>query len=73
MAESLGLSSCWIQSRERFTQENAEEKVSDYVKRVLSVPENYFVESMIAIGYPDEEKSPHEIDLSTDKIHYNKF
>lgn len=73
MAESLGLGSCWIQSRERFTQENEEEIVSDYVRRVLDIPENYFVESMIAIGYPDEEKASHEIDLNTDKIHYNKF
>ncbi|MDR7869286.1 MAG: nitroreductase family protein [Tissierellaceae bacterium] len=71
MAQSLGLGSCWIQSRERFTEDN--ESVSDFVRDVLDIPENYFVESMIAIGYPDEEKKPHEIDLNTDKVHYNKF
>lgn len=71
MAQSLGLGSCWIQSRERVTQDN--ESVSEYVKNVLDIPENYFVESMIAIGYPDEEKKPHEIDLNSDKIHYNKY
>lgn len=71
MAESLGLGSCWIQSRERFTQDN--EIVSDYIRGILDIPEKYFVESMIAIGYPDEEKAPHEIDLNIDKIHFNKF
>ncbi|NLY44793.1 MAG: NAD(P)H nitroreductase [Tissierella sp.] len=73
MAESLGLGSCWIQSRQRFTQADENMVVSDYVRDILGIPENYFVESMIAIGYPDEEKKPHEIDLDIDKIHYNKF
>lgn len=73
MAESLGLGSCWIQSRQRFTQEDENEKVSDYVRKVLDIPENYFVESMIAIGYPDEEKAPHNPDKLLDKLHYNKF
>lgn len=71
MAESLGLGSCWIQSRERFTDNN--EIVSDYVRNILEIPDKYFVESMIAIGYPDEEKAPHEICLNSGKVHYNKF
>lgn len=73
IAESLGLGSCWIQSRERFTQADENVLVSDYIREVLDIPENYFVESMIAIGYPDEEKSPHEINLNSEKIHYNRF
>ncbi len=56
MAQSLGLSSCWIQVRERIAVDN--KTVEDYVKEVLDIPENYKVESMIAIGYPDEEKKP---------------
>lgn len=71
MAQSLGLGSCWIQSRERFTQDN--ESVSEYVKDILNIPENYTVESMIAIGYPDEEKDPHETDSLLEKVHYNKY
>ena len=73
IAESLGLGSCWIQSRERFTQADENVLVSDYIREVLDIPENYFVESMIAIGYPDEEKSPHEINLNSENIHYNRF
>lgn len=72
IAHSLGLGSCWIQARERFTAD--EERVSDYVKSILNIPEKYEVESMIAIGYPDEEKSSHNIEaLPYDKIHYEKF
>ena len=71
MAQSQGLGSSWIQSRERFTQEN--ESVSSYIKGILDLPENYLVESIIAIGYPDEEKEPHNPDLILDKVHYNKF
>ena len=48
--------------------------MEDYVKEVLDIPENYKVESMIAIGYPDEEKSPHsEEELPFHKVHFNKW
>lgn len=71
-AESLGLGSCWIQVRKRFTEDN--ESVEDYVKRALNIPEKYNVENIIAIGYPDEEKKPHDPEaLPYNKIHYNKF
>lgn len=70
--QSLGLGSCWIQARKRMNQDN--ESVETYIKDVLNIPEEYKVESMIAIGYPDEEKTPHvEGSLAYDKIHYNKF
>lgn len=71
LAHSLELGSCWIQSRERFTQDK--EKVSDYVKGILNIPENYIVESMIAIGYPNEDKSTHELEIDPNKVHFNKY
>ncbi len=72
IVQSLGLGSCWIQARERMNQNQV--SVETYVKEVLNIPEKYRVESMIAIGYPDEEKVPHQEDnLAFDKIHYNKF
>ncbi len=37
MAQSLGLSSCWIQVRERIAVDN--KTVEDYVKEVLDIPE----------------------------------
>ncbi|MBU5425461.1 nitroreductase family protein [Tissierella pigra] len=72
MAESLGLGSCWIQVRERLTPQN--ESVEDYVKNILNIPEKYNIECMISLGYPDEEKSPHNNEtLPYDKVHYNEF
>ncbi|CAK7042435.1 NAD(P)H nitroreductase [Tissierella sp. P1] len=71
-SESLGLGSCWIQVRNRLTEDD--QNVEDYVKKLLNIPEKYNVETMIALGYPDEEKKPHDTEtLPYDKIHYNGF
>jgi len=71
-SESLGLGSCWIQIRERQSTES--ETAEQYVLRILGIPENLKVASIISIGYPDESKSPHvDEDLRFDKVHMNKF
>lgn len=71
-AQSLGLGSCWIQVRKRM--HNEKETAEEYIKKVLGIPENYVVESIIALGYPAEEKKPHrEEDLLYHKIHYNTY
>ncbi|MBU5257090.1 nitroreductase family protein [Tissierella praeacuta] len=71
-AESLGLGSCWIQVRNRLTEDG--ENVEDYVKKLLNIPEKYNVETIISIGYPGEEKSHHDLkNLPYDKVHYNGF
>jgi len=71
-AHSMGLGSCWMQVRERFTVN--QEKVEDFVKRTLDIPENYHVECILAFGYPDEEKRAYEDkDLPYDKLHWEKF
>lgn len=71
-AHSLGLGSCWMQVRERFTPN--QEKVEDFVKRVLDIPENYHVECILAFGYPDEEKKAYnDKDLPYGKLHREKF
>jgi nitroreductase len=53
--QSLGLGSCWIQIRLRMHDDS--QTSEEYVRSVLSLPENIRVESMIAFGYPDEEKA----------------
>ncbi len=71
-AHSLGLGSCWIQVRERFHTDTIEAQT--YIKQVLAIPEQYHVECMIAVGYPDEEKQPYrEADLPYDRIHWNGY
>ncbi|NLK43053.1 MAG: NAD(P)H nitroreductase [Tissierellia bacterium] len=71
-AQSLGLGSCWLQVRERLSEDGKE--VEENAKEILSIPNNYRVEAMISIGYPDEKKEAHKIEtLKFDKVHYNKF
>jgi nitroreductase len=71
-AHSLGLGSCWIQVRERLTAN--EESVENYVKEALKIPDKYRVECLLAVGYPAEDKVPHDEEkLAYEKIHNNKF
>lgn len=71
-AHSLGLGSCWVQVRERLHSNN--KKAEDYIKEVLGIPDNYVVESMVAMGYPDEEKKAYDLEeLPYGKVHYNKY
>jgi nitroreductase len=71
-AHDIGLGSCWIQIRKR---EHDSSKTADtYVKELLKIPDNLMVESIIAIGYPDEIKTGHSKDsLSFDKVSFNTY
>ncbi|MDQ1260854.1 MAG: hypothetical protein QG575_35 [Euryarchaeota archaeon] len=64
---SLGLGSCWIQIRKRMHSSNLSSE--DYIKRVLALPENFDIESMIAFGYPDEDKGP----VPREQLEYEKI
>lgn len=71
-AQSLGLGSCWIQIRQR--THNEQKSAEAYIKELMQIPEKYCVESIIAIGYPDERKKPYdESDLPYDKLHFEHF
>lgn len=73
-AQSLGLGSCWGQIRMRKHGREGFEMAEDYVKNLLEIPSSIKVESIIGIGYPDEEKEgiPFE-KLPEGKIHYERF
>ncbi|OGP94951.1 MAG: hypothetical protein A2Z19_03680 [Deltaproteobacteria bacterium RBG_16_54_18] len=67
-AESLGLGSCWIQIRER--QYDSTQSARAYVAATLNIPEQLQVESIIAIGYPNEKLLPHgKNELLYAKVH----
>ena len=71
-ATDLGLGSCWIQVRKRDHDETT--TAGAYIRNLLNVPENFEVESMLAVGYADEEKAPHpKASLQLDKISFNTF
>jgi nitroreductase len=65
-AEALGLGNCWIQIRER--EHGAGKTAEEFVREVLRIPQSLKVESIIAIGYPDEEKPGH----SREELQYGK-
>lgn len=69
-AERLGLGSCWIQIRKRQTEKGNCSQA--YVRKVLSIPENYLVEAVIGIGYKDAETNPKSLeDIDEHKVHYH--
>ena len=72
VAQSLGLGTCWIQIRKR--GHDGDITSEDYVRDLLGIPEGKKVESIISIGYPDEERPIHKIeDLKFDKVYKNKY
>jgi len=71
-AESLDLKSCWCQVRLRSCDED--KSAGEYLREELDIPEEYLVECIIGIGYPGEEKIPHDYDsLDWGKVHQNKY
>ncbi len=71
-AESLDLGACWIQIRNRM---HSDEKTSErYIAELLDIPDNLSVLCIIAIGYPDETKSPHPTEeLEYENVQMDKF
>lgn len=71
-AEDLGLGSCWIQIRDRFTA--SETSSEEYVKDLLDIPMQLQVVSIIAFGHKDQERSPLDDDsLEWEKVHIGKY
>jgi nitroreductase len=67
-AESLGLGSCWIQIRER--THDGQQGAQEYIAETLNIPAKMRVESIIAVGYPDETHPPHgKKELLYEKVH----
>jgi len=70
--ESIGLGSCWIQIRKRMYDQT--KTAQAYVQELLNIPKNLNVESIVAIGYPAEEKPPHrKEDLQYEKVYYDVY
>lgn len=71
-AEDLGLGSCWIQLRERFSPEGVPS--GEYVHEVLNIPLQLQALSIIAIGHKGMERKPFNEDkLQWEKIHINQY
>ncbi|OGR20620.1 MAG: NAD(P)H-dependent dehydrogenase/reductase [Desulfobacula sp. RIFOXYA12_FULL_46_16] len=71
-AHDIGLGSCWVQIRKR--DHNAATRSDAYIKELLNIPDPIMIESMIAIGYPDEIKIGHKKDsLQFHKVFFNRY
>jgi len=70
-AEALGLGACWIQIRKRKYSDTID--AEEYIRNILSVPDNKRALAMVGVGYPEETKLPRqEGDLEHDKIFFNQ-
>lgn len=71
-AEDLGLGSCWVQVRERFTATGMSS--DEFIHGILDIPLQLQVLSVIAIGHKGVELNPFDEEkLQWEKIHINKF
>jgi len=71
-AQSLGLGNCWVQIRGR--KHTDEITAEEYVREKLGIPSTQKVLSIIAVGYPAQErKQIDSADLQWDKIHSDRF
>jgi nitroreductase len=71
-AESIGLGSCWIQIRERMHSET--KAAETYISELLNIPGTLKVEAIVAVGYPDEKKPPHEKhELEYEKVYLDSY
>lgn len=71
-AEDLGLGSCWCQIRNRVTE--AETDANEYVRRLLDIPYQLDVLSIIGFGYKDQTRKPFdEAHLQWEKVHIGKY
>jgi Nitroreductase len=71
-AEELEVGSCWCQIRNRLTADgNASEQ---YVRKLLDIPGQFGVLSIIGFGYKDQERKPFdESNLLWEKVHIGTF
>jgi len=71
-ATNQGLGTCFIQIAEG--TEGSVGEPETFVKNLLSIPEQYRVQCLMPIGYPEKQPEPHKDDeFEESRIHYEKF
>ncbi len=72
-ATEMGIGSCWSQIRNRAS---SEENVTadEYLHTLLDIPEQYSVEAILSLGFPDGDPGEKELpDTDSPKVHYGRF
>lgn len=71
-ASDLGLGSCWVQVRGRFTADGMPS--DEYVAEQLQIPEDYPVLCVVTFGHPAEERRPNDLEkLKWENVHIGKW
>lgn len=72
-ATDLGLGSCWVQVRNRASG-HQDQSAEDYIRQLLGVPNQFYVEAIITLGYPAEEKRARDLaKLDIEKVFKEEF
>ncbi|MBD5219147.1 MAG: NAD(P)H nitroreductase [Bacteroidales bacterium] len=71
-AEALGIGSCWVQIRGRFTADG--ENSETYVQELLGIPYSTIVECIVTFGYSAENRKPVDPEkLLWEKVHIGEW
>lgn len=71
-AEELGLGSCWVQVRNRVTADDIDSE--EYVRRLLDIPYQLQVLSVIGLGHKAQERKPFDqANLQWEKVHIGRY
>ena len=71
-AEALGIGSCWIQIRNRFSEDG--QPAEEMVQNLLNIPQYLPVECIITFGYKNEDRRPVDTSkLLWEKVHIGKW
>ena len=71
-AEDLGLGSCWVQVRGRFTADGLPSE--EYVQQLLGIPDTISVLCIVTFGHKDEERKPVDPSkLLWEKVHIGSW
>lgn len=71
-AQALGLSSCWVEVRDRFREDG--QPAEEYVRELLGIPEQFGVLCVLTIGHKNEERRPIDpAKLQWEKVHIGSW
>lgn len=73
MATSLGIGSVWLQIRLRPSNQEGVSS-EEFVRSLLSVPENMAPEAILVMGYPETQPDPNPApEFPSEFVHYEKW
>lgn len=73
MADAIGLGSCWLQVRLRYTPDGSRQAQA-VVRELLHIPDKYSIMGILTLGMLVDHPGAHTVEeLPLNKIHYEHF